>query len=68
MAAIFMNGAELFEQIVVITLLKEGLERNLVKICLAVSEKKTFKDYTILCMYVAQEQGQIPWEQNFDCN
>ena len=32
---------------------------NLVKIDQAVSEKKTFKDYDILYMYVAQEQGQL---------
>ena len=34
----------------------------------AVSEKKTFKEYTILYMYMAQGQGQItPEEQNFNC-
>ena len=33
--------------------------RNLLKIALAVSEKKTFKDYMILYMYIAQVQGQI---------
>ena len=29
------------------------------KIAQAVSEKKTFKNYTILYMYIAQGQGQI---------
>ena len=30
----------------------------------AVSEKKTFKDYEILYMYIAQEQGQIiKWDK-----
>ena len=32
---------------------------NLVKIGPAVSEQKTFKDYKILYMYLAQGQGQI---------
>ena len=35
----------------------------------AVSEKKTFKNYTILYMYIAQGQRQIiPRGQNFDYN
>ena len=33
---------------------------NQVKIGQPVSEKKTFKDYTILYMSIAQGQGQIP--------
>ena len=34
----------------------------------AVSEKKIFKNYTIVYMYIAQEQGQItPRGQKFDC-
>ena len=37
----------------------EGPMWNLVKIGLSVSEKKTFKDYKILYMYIAQRQGQI---------
>ena len=42
---------------------------NLVKIAQAISEKKTFDDYTILYMYIAQGQWQItPREQKFDCN
>ena len=32
---------------------------NLVKNGQTVSEKKTFKDYEILYMYIAQGQGQI---------
>ena len=32
--------------------------RNLVKIGQAVSETKTFKDFMILYMYIAQGQGQ----------
>ena len=35
----------------------------------AVSEKNTFKNYTILYMYIAQWQGQITLKgQNFDYN
>ena len=42
---------------------------NPVKIAPAVSEKKTFKNYTILYMYIAQGQGQItPRGQNVDNN
>ena len=44
----------------------EGPILNLVKIGPAVSEKKTFKDYTILYTYTAQRQGQITLEQSFD--
>ena len=32
---------------------------NLVKIAQAVSEKKTFKNYTFLYMYITQGQGQV---------
>ena len=33
------------------------------------SEKKTFKDYMSLNMYIAKGQGRITTrEQNFDCN
>ena len=32
---------------------------NLVKTVQAVSEKKTFKDFIILYMYIAQGQGQL---------
>ena len=63
MAAILFISAEPFEQIGN-TLLTEGPKRNLVKT--AVSEKKTFKNYTILHMYVAQGQRQITfWETKF---
>ena len=57
MAAILFNGAEPFEQIVNI-LSTEGPMWNLVKTVQAVSEKKTFKDFTILYMYKAQGQSQ----------
>ena len=42
---------------------------NNLKIAQAVSEKRTYENYTILYMYIAQEQGQItPRGQNFDYN
>ena len=49
MAAILFNGGEPFEQIVDI-LSTEGPMWNLVKAVQTVSEKKTFKDFTILYM------------------
>ena len=55
MAAILFNGAEPFQQIVN-TLSTEGPKWNLVKIAQAMSEKKTFKYYTILYMHIAQGQ------------
>ena len=58
MLAILFDGAEPFEQIGN-TLLTEGPMWNLVKIAQMVSEKKIFKNYTILYMYIAQGQGQI---------
>ena len=58
MAAILFSDAEPFEQIINI-LSTEGPMWNLVKIVQAVSEKKTFKDFTILYMYITQGQGQI---------
>ena len=65
MAAVLLNDAEPFEQIVN-TLSTEGPVWNLVKNAHAVSEKETFKNYTILYMYIAQGQGQvIPRGQNF---
>ena len=65
MAAILFNGAEPFDQIVN-TLSTEGPMRNLVKIAQALLEKKTLKNFTILYMYIAQEQGQItPRGQQF---
>ena len=56
MAAILFNGAEPFEQIVNIPS-TEGPMWNLVKIGQVVSEKKTFKDFMILYLYIAQGQG-----------
>ena len=68
MAAILFHGAESFEEIGN-NLLTEGPKWNLVKIAKAVSEKKTFKNYTILYMYTTQEQGQITSRgQHFDYN
>ena len=64
MAATLFNGAEPFEQIVNI-LSTEGPMWNLEKTVQVVSEKKTFKDFTILYMYIAQGQGQIA-PKNFD--
>ena len=58
MAAILFNGREQFRQIVN-TLSTEGPMWNLLKITQAVSEPKTFINYTILYMYIAQGQGQI---------
>ena len=58
MVAILFNVAESFEQIVSI-LSTEGPMWNLVKIVQGASEKKTFKDFMILYMYIAQGQGQI---------
>ena len=46
MAAILFNGAEQFEQIV-----NRRPMWNLVKSVQAFTEKKTFKDFTILYMY-----------------
>ena len=49
MTVVLLNGAEPFEQIIK-TL---TTEENLVKIARALSEKKTFKTYTILYIYIA---------------
>ena len=67
MAAILFNDAEPYEQIYNMPS-TEGPKYNLVKIGQAVSEKKTFKDYKILYMYIAQGQGQILQEDMFDCS
>ena len=56
-ADILFNDVEPFEQIVH-TLSTEGPMWNLVKTVQAVSEK-TFKNYTILYMYIVQGQEQI---------
>ena len=53
MAAILFNGAEPFEQILNI-LSTEDPMWNLVKTIQSVSENKTFKDFTILYMYIFQ--------------
>ena len=58
MAAILFNGAKPFEQIVNIPS-TEGPMWSLKKMGQAVSEKKMFKDFMILYLYRAQEQGQI---------
>ena len=52
-AAVLFSDVAPFEQIDN-TPLTEGPMRNLVKIGQAVSEKKTFKDYEILYIYIAQ--------------
>ena len=57
-AAILFHGAEPLKQIANIPL-TEGPMWNLVKIGQAISEKKTFKHFTILYMYTAQGQGQV---------
>ena len=67
-AAVLLNYAETFEQIVN-TLMTEGPMWYVVKIAQTVSAKKTLKHYTILYMYIAQWQGQITlWGQNFNYN
>ena len=57
-AAILFNDAESFEQMDNMPS-TEGPNCYLVKIGQSVSGKKTFKDYEILYMYIAQGQGQI---------
>ena len=58
MAVILFSDAEPFEQSVNIPS-TEGPMWNLVKIGQVVSEKKTFTDFKVLYLYVAQWQGQI---------
>ena len=58
MVVILFSGAEPFEQ-TVNTPSTEDSMLNLVKIGQMISEM-TFKDYTILYMYIAYGQGQIP--------
>ena len=68
MATILFNGTEPFEKKNITILSIEGLMSNLVKIVQAASEQ-TFKDFTILYIYIANEQGQItPKGQNCDGN
>ena len=57
MVAILFSYTEPFEQTVNF-LSTEDPMWNPVKIVQAFSEKKTFKDFTILYMYIAQGQGQ----------
>ena len=61
MLAILFNDAEPYEQIDNMPS-TEGPNCNLVKTGQAVSEKKRFKDYKILYIYIAQRQGQITQE------
>ena len=58
MSAILFNGAEPFDQIVT-SLRKKGHMWNLVKFGQTALEKKTFKDFTILYMFIAHRQGHI---------
>ena len=55
MLIILFNGAETF----VNTPSMEGLMCNAVKISQAISEKKTFKEYTGSYFYIAQGHRQI---------
>ena len=57
MAAILFNGAKPFEQMTIS--LRQYPLWNLMKIGQAVTEKKMFKDYTILYMYITQGHEQI---------
>ena len=57
-AAIFYHDAEPFEQIHNMPSTEDQVW-NQVKIGQAVSEKKTFKDYDILYMYIAKGYGKI---------
>ena len=71
MVAILFNGAESFEQIeqIVNTLSTEDSMWNVAKTAQVVSEKKTFKNYTILYMYIAKGQGMITSrDKDFNCN
>ena len=67
MVAILFNGAEPFKQIVKI-LLTEGHVFNMVKISQRF-QRRPFKKYTFLYMYIGQGQGQIKARgQHFGCN
>ena len=57
MVAILFNGVKPFEQIVNTPLIERPTWS--LKISQVDSEKKMFKDYTILHIYIAQGQGQI---------
>ena len=58
MAAILFYDAEPFEQNVDISSTERPMW-NLVKIGQVVWEKKRFKDFMVLYLYIAQRQGQI---------
>ena len=58
MAAILFNDAEQFKQSIN-TPSTEGRTWNLVKIGQVVLEKKTFKNFKVLYLYIAQGQRQI---------
>ena len=68
MTAILFNGAEPSNKFS--TLFRQKVPCKILwKLLKAVSEKKTFQNYTFLYMYKAQGQGQITHtEQSFDCN
>ena len=68
MAAILFYGMEPFEQNLIVSIPStEGPMWNLVKIGQAISDK-TFKNYMILYMFIAQVQRPItPGGLNFYC-
>ena len=67
-ATILFNNVEPFEQTVNKYPFNRRLHMKSLKTGQVVSEK-TFKDYMILNMYVAQGQGHITAKgHNFDCN
>ena len=67
MTVILLNGAEPFEQIVNIlsTEVLVWTMWNLVQTVQGISEKKTFKDLTMLYMYIAQ-WAKANSSKNFD--
>ena len=56
---IYGHGGHLVQWCGTILCFRQKAPSNLVKINDAVSEKKTFKDNTILYMYIAPRQGKI---------
>ena len=68
MVTILFSGAEPVDQSINILRQKTPCEYQL-KTGQAISEKKTFKDYLILYIYIAQGQGKITLSgHNFDYN
>ena len=65
LAANLFKGAQPFEQTANPLLTESCPMRNLVIIRQEISKKKTFKDYTILYLYIAQGQVQITLGANF---